>query len=251
MVWIILAGVLALWFNHIMLGADATTLNLALGYGLIGAGMGMGIFGFINEDWRKWMGYLSAFAFVGGIAARPLVAPLATHSIAYVIPGALFAFAFFLYLEFMDAYQRFTDVGRMAVERSLPNINLTQVINNFLSRGILLGAIFMGASLVLLTVVTETLAAAFGKDLGASVEMQAVFGQAAVITIVFTLVGVIYVFLFMILERKTDVEQVAYSREQIRDMVLKGQTTEEPAPAGGAAPGSKPRGVSPGIIERP
>lgn len=250
MVWLVLAGVLALVMNNRLGSDESSILNLGLGVGLIGAGMGMGILGFIKEDWRKLMGYFSAFAIIGGVAARPILAPIVTYDVVYVVPAVLFAFAFFLYMEYLDAYQRFTDVARMAVERALPNFNLAQVINNFLTRGLMLAVIFMLVALVLLSFATQGIAALMGQTVGNSVEMQSVFGQALVITIVFTLVGVIYVFLFMLLDRKTDVEQVAYSREQIKEMVVRGQNPTEPSgPSGPAVPGG-PRGTSPGLVEQ-
>jgi len=57
------------------------------------------------------------------------------------------------------------------------------------------------------------------------------------IVVVFTLWAVANVFLFMYLEKKTEVEQVAYSREQIRAMVSHGAAPPPPAgPTGPAAP---------------
>jgi len=43
----------------------------------------------------------------------------------------------------LDAYQRFTDIARMAVERGLPTVNIDQVISNFRSRGFAFAGLFL------------------------------------------------------------------------------------------------------------
>ncbi len=255
--WLAASFGLALVMNHLFM-AEEPALNLVLGFGLLGGAFGMGIFAFLNEDWRKWMSYFSAFAMIGGIAARPIVTPLVTYDIVYVAPAALFAFFFFMYLEYLDAYQRFTDVARMALERNLQTFNVNQVINHFLVWGGILASVFMVGSLLMLTFVTQGLAGALGVDVQRSVEMQAVFGQAMAITVVFTLVAVVLTFLFTFLDRRTEVQQVAYSREQIREMVAQGGQPGQAGPQGPQAPGGRgapgvppaPRGSAPGFVER-
>ncbi|HEX9710650.1 MAG TPA: hypothetical protein VGB42_11885 [Candidatus Thermoplasmatota archaeon] len=254
MVWLILAGVLSLVFNLVQVAGDAQALNWALGAGLTGAGIAMGMFAIFNEDWRRWMGYFSVFALIGGVAARPIVTPLVTYDIVYVLPGALFAWALFAYYEYLDAYQRFTDVARMLVERNLQSFNVNQVIGNFLARGGMLSGIFLASALLILTFVTQGFAAVFGRDLAESIEMQGVFGQALSITLIFTLVGAVWAFLFLFLERETEVEQVAYSRQQISEMVERGGQQPPAArggPGGPAGPGGPMAGgPAPGIVER-
>jgi hypothetical protein len=251
-VWLMLAGVLSIYVNLIALADDAGALNWALGAGLTGAGIGMGMFAIFNEDWRRWMGYFSVFALIGGVAARPLVTPLVTNDIVYVIPAALFAWALFAYFEYLDAYQRFTDVARMLVERNLQSFNVAQVVNNFLVRGGMLSGIFLAATLLMLTFVTQGFAALFGQELARSVEMQGVFGQGLTLLIIFTIVGAIWAFLFVFLERETEVEQVAYSRQQISEMVVKGgEGVPRPGPSGPSGPPGPPKaGPSAGIVER-
>jgi hypothetical protein len=251
-VWLLASVGLALAMNHLSVQGE-NVLNLGLGIGLLGGGAAMGFIAFLNEDWRKWMGYFSAFAIIGGVAARPILTPLVTYDLAYVAPAALFAFTFFLYMEYLDAYQRFTDVGRMAVERNLQSFNLNQVINHFLTWGSILAAVFMASSLMILSFVTQGFSGAFGEELARSVEMQAVFGQAMVIAVIFTLVAVVFSFLFLFLDRRTEVQQVAYSREQIRDMVTQGAKPGAPSgPAGPALPGATagPRGTKAGFVEQ-
>ncbi len=249
-VWLLVAGVLSLFVNLIQVTEYAEPMNWVLGAGLTGAGIAMGMVAIFNEDRRKWLGYFSVFALLGGVAARPIVTPLSTTDIIYVIPGVLFAWALFSYYEYLDAYQRFTDVARMSVERNLQSFNLNQVISNFLVRGGMLSAIFLVSALVILSFVTQGFAALFGPDLAQSVEMQGVFGQALSITIIFTFVGAIWAFLFLFLERETEVQQVAYSREQITDMVERGRPeTRKGGPIGPTAP-SRP-GQTPGAVERP
>jgi hypothetical protein len=253
--WLFAAFGLALTINHLLV-KDENVLNLGLGIGLLGGGVAMGLFVFFNEDWRKWMSYFSAFAIIGGVAARPILTPLVTYDIAYVAPAALFAFTFFLYMEYLDAYQRFTDVGRMAVERNLQSFNLNQVINHFLTWGSILAGVFMVSALLILSYVTQAFSGAFGQELARSVEMQAVFGQAMVIAVIFTLVAVVFSFLFLFLDRRTEVQQVAYSREQIRDMVAQGARPGAPSgPAGPSGPGLPgappgPRGTKAGFVEQ-
>jgi hypothetical protein len=251
--FLMLAGVLAMVMNHLFVSAgDAGSplLNMGLGLGLLGVAIVLGLIAFFNEDWRRWMSYFSTFAMVGGIAARPIVTPLVTYDIVTVVPAALFAFAFFMYLEYLDAYQRFTDVGRMAVERNLQSFNLNQVINHFLTFGMVLAAVFMVSALVIMTFVTQAFAGAMGQEVARSIEMQSVFGQAMTITVIFTIVAVVLSFLFLFLDRRVEVEQVAYSREQIREMVEKGG---QPGGPQGPAPGGPtgPRGASPGFVQRP
>lgn len=257
--FLMMAAVMAMVMNHFLMTAEPL-LNLGLGLGLLGAAILFGLIAFFNEDWRKWMSYLSTFALIGGVAARPIVTPLVTYDFGTVIPAALFAFAFFMYFEYLDAYQRFTDVGRMAVERNLSSFNLNQVINHFMTFGGMLAAVFMASAILIMTVITQLFAGAMGEEVARSVEMQAVFGQAMVITVIFTIVAVVLAFLFLFLDRRTEVEQVAYSREQIRDMVQKGGAPGQPAgPQGPSAPGGRPgggtppgapRGSAPGFIQQ-
>lgn len=252
LVWLVLAGVLSLYVNLIQVSDYAEALNWGLGAGLTAAGMGLGVFAIFNEDWRRWMGYFSVFALIGGVAARPIVTPLVTSDIIYVLPGVLFAWALFAYYEYLDAYQRFTDVARMMVERNLQSFNVNQVIGNFLVRGGMLSAIFLVSALLIMTFVTQGFAAFFGQDLANSVEMQGIFGQALSILVIFTLVGAVWAFLFVFLDRETEVEQVAYSRAQISDMVERGSKPQEgPGPSGPAGPGGSTAGPAAGIVERP
>ncbi len=260
LVWLMAAAVLAMVMNHLFISMpDPPLLNVGLGIGLIGAGIAMGVIAFLNEDWRRWMGYFSTFAIIGGIAARPIVTPLQTTDIVYMAPAVLFAFTFFMYYEFLDAYQRFTDVARMAVERNLKSFNLDQVINHFLVWGMILGGVFLFATLMLMTLVTQLIGAGFGRVLSSSVEMQTVLGQSMTILVVFTILAAVLAFLFLFLERKTEVEQVAYSREQIKGMVERGKAPQAPGgPQGPAAPGGAggppvtqgKRGTTMGLVEQ-
>ena len=237
-VWLILTGVVSMMFNGFFLMADDTLYNVVVVFALNGAGIALGLVAFVKEDLRKWFGYISAFLIIGGLAARPAITPLTTSDVIYVLPAALFAWFFFLYYEYLDAYQRFTDVARMAVERSLMNFNLKQVIQNFLTRGLFLSFVFMAVALGILSLLTQLLGGALGPELAASIEMQTVFGQAMAITIVFTLIAVLWTFLFVLLERRTEVEQVAYSREQIAGMVDHGSQPGGPSGPAGPAPGA-------------
>jgi len=255
-VWLLAAGVIGMLMNHLLVPMqNPPLLNIGLGIGLIGAGIGMGFIAFLNEDWRRWMGYLSAFAIIGGVAARPITTPLQTSDFGTVLPAAIFAFTFFMYYEFLDAYQRFTDVARMAVERNLKSFNLDQVVNHFLVWGMILAGVFLASAFLLLTVVTQLIGAGLGPVLSSSLEMRTVLGQAMTILVVFTIIAAVLAFLFLFLERKTEVEQVAYSREQIKDMVAKGRAPQQSGPQGPAAPGGPPvppgpRGTTLGFVEQ-
>jgi hypothetical protein len=124
------------------------------------------------------------------------------------------------------------------------------------------------SALLIMTFVTQGFAGLFGQDLAKSVEMQGIFGQALSILVIFTLVGAVWAFLFLFFERETEVEQVAYSRQQISEMVGKGGPDEKagpgPGPSGPAGPvkagpgpgpsgpaGPVKAGPSAGIVERP
>ena len=253
--WLMAAAAMAMVMNHFLVNVGSQgepLLNLVLGLGLLGAAILFGLIAFFNEDWRRWMSYFSTFAMIGGVAARPIVTPLVTYDFGTVLPAVIFAFAFFMYLEYLDAYQRFTDVARMAVERNLQSFNLNQVINHFLTWGAMLAAGFMVSALLILTIVTQLFAGAMGEEIQRSVEMQAVFGQALAITVIFTLVAVVLSFLFLFLDRRTEVKQVAYSREQIRDMVQKGgQPGAAGGPQGPAAPTTIfPPGKTAGVVQQ-
>jgi len=255
-VFLMLAGILGLYYNLILLIGSASLLNLGLGAGLTALGIVFGLIAFMNEDWRRWMGYFSTMALVGAVASRPMLTSVVTTAPSDVFIAAFWAFSFFLFYEFLDAYQRFTDIARMAVERGLPTVNINQVIGNFRSRGTLFAVVFMVVAGVLLSVGTVLLGGAIG--ISTSLENNDVFGQAMAIVVVFTLWAVLNVFLFMYLERKTEVEQVAYSREQIRAMVKEGGAPPPPAgPSGPAFPPppppplpSGPRGPTPGVAQR-
>jgi hypothetical protein len=253
-------GGLGIYFNLVALFSSASLLNIILCGSLTGVGILFGLIAFMNEDWRRWMGYFSTMALIGAVASRPIVTPIDTTVPVAVVSAALWALCFFLYYEFLDAYQRFTDIARMAVERGLPTVNINQVIGNFRSRGIVFALGFMGIAWGLLSPGTALLGGAIG--IGNSLENYEVFGQAMTIVVVFTLWAVLNVFLFMYLERKVDVEQVAYSREQIRAMVTSGAAPPPPTgPAGPSFPPppppppprplpSGPRGPTPGIAQR-
>jgi len=255
-VFLMLTAVLGIYYNLIVLFSSALWPNIGLGVSLTALGLIFGLVGFLNEDWRRWMGYFATMALIGAVAARPMVTSIVTTDLGTVGIAVFWAFSFFLFYEFLDAYQRFTDIARMAVERGLPTVNINQVIGNFRSRGVLFAVIFMVAAFLLLSFVTVGLGAAIG--VGLSLENYDVFGQAMTIVVVFTLWAIANVFLFMYLERKTDVEQVAYSREQIRAMVKEGAAP--PPPTGPTGPTFRPppppplptgpRGPAPGIAPR-
>jgi len=264
LIFLFLTALYGIYFNLIVNFGSASILNLALCGAFTGAGILFGLIAFFNEDWRRWMGYFSTMALVGAVAARPIVTSITTTGLQEVFIAAIWAFALFMFYELLDAYQRFTDIARMAVERGLPTVNIDQVISNFRSRSFAFAGLFLFITGLLLSLGTVALGALIG--IGTSLENYEVFGQAMAIVVVFTLWAVANVFLFMYLEKKTEVEQVAYSREQIRAMVSHGAAPPPPAgPTGPAAPrapppppmapgprgpASGPRGPAPGFAQQ-
>ncbi len=255
--WVFTAatGVLAIIANVVGGSAiDFTAGTFLLGSGLIVGGIITGILATIwhetDEDMAKLINPVGFFYFAsvflmvvgGAIKANQLViGTLYTGAnVSTLVVAVLYGVMFLLYLEYLTAVRRFSQVGRMAMERNLKDFDLGNVIGHYMTRGFLLLGIIVAITGVVLGFHLLMINALASPQFAKSIELQSVYGIIMSEAVVFSLIGIVLAFAFSGQTGKEEIESIhAFSQSQA-EQIAAGATQQTPAGLPGPAPGGRP-----------
>lgn len=191
---------------------------------------------------------LSPMMIIFGAAARGPVISVGSMSTLELALSIVFAVFFLLYIEYLHASKRFTDIGEMAIRRNLKEFDFGHVVNHYIAFGfamLILVLVIAMAVVGLQMLLTRSVFEQFGR----SVEVNSVFGFAMAEAVFFGLLGIVLAVIFGGKEYVKSIKTAAsYSRKKLDELASRAATSSQPGPA--PAPGQGPPQAGPGQPQR-
>jgi hypothetical protein len=182
---------------------------------------------------KNWFMMLAPIFMIAGSAIKPPIMTVGEIDYMELSLAIVFGVFFLLFIEYLHAVKRFTDIGRMAIERNLKDFDFGHVIRHYISFGFMVLGGIVGISLVVVFLRNVILGGLEGwvPQFARSIEMQSVYGLAISSALVFCLLGIVLSFVFGGREYVTSVRAVtAFSKEKLRELSdrsgSRGQPTE-------------------------
>ncbi|MEM2900777.1 MAG: hypothetical protein QXT63_08295, partial [Thermoplasmata archaeon] len=115
--------------------------------------------------------------------------------------SVVFAFTFFMYLEYIHGLNRYLEIGEMAIMRNLKDFDLNAVISRYISFGFVIALITMGLT-ALIMVSYVFFAAVTPAQFAESMELNSVYGVAMAEAVIFTFLGIALAIYFSLKPKK-------------------------------------------------
>lgn len=170
---------------------------------------------------RVIMMLLSPLFMVVGAAIKPTIMTVGPVDVIDLALAIVFGVFFILFIEYLHAVWRFTQIGQMAIERNLKDFDFGHVIRHYMGFG---GAI-LGVIVVISLVVVFMREGFLGMmaenapQFASSVEMNSVYGLAISSAIFFAIIGIVLSFWFGGRDYAASMKAVrAFSKEKLRQM---------------------------------
>jgi hypothetical protein len=202
-------------------------------------GIVFGIAGFVAPAARRFVMYIAPALLVASAAASPLGASLDRIPTQEMLPAFAFAITWLLAVEHLHAVMRFVELGAYVTRQRLSSFQLSSVVNHFQVYGLGLAGLIVLVTVIVVIGIPWVFGQGQNELFGHSVELGSVFGIAISAAIVFTLAGMILVFVRSVMPQRVDVERVAYSRGTMEDMLRSARLMETTQSQLNETPGRK------------
>lgn len=164
---------------------------------------------------------LAPLLMIVGAAIKPTIMNIGEIDMLDLILALVFGVFFILFVEYIHAVYRFTQIGKMAIERNLKDFDFDHVINHYMGfGGAILGVIVVIS--VIVVFIRQGILAAIQESMpqfANSVEMNSVYGLAISSAIFFSFTGIALSFYFGQKDYLASVRAVsAFSKERMRQM---------------------------------
>jgi len=187
-------------------------------------------------DLRTLFMFLSVIFVLSGTAIRRVAMNVGDIDYGELSMAIAFSFVFVLYMEYMDATNRFSKIGRMVIERNLTNFDFSYVLKNYMSRSLVYMVLVTVLAVIVVFMRNGLLMALQGSSpqLANSVELSSVYGLAISSAIVFTFTAIVLSFIFShsyVAEVSKGISG-AFSKEKLQEMSVQAQMAgQQPAAA--------------------
>jgi hypothetical protein len=190
------------------------------------AGIAISLAGLFTSVTRRIAAWMGPALLVASAAVNPLGANLGDIPPTDMVFAFTFAITWLLAVEHLHAIMRFVELGGYITRQRLTSFRLSSVVNHFQLYGAGMAGLIIVVTAIVVVGIPWVLEKGGNQVFGRSVELGSVFGIAIAAAIVFTLAGMILVFIRSVLPQRVDVEQVAYSRDRMEDMIRGSQVME-------------------------
>jgi hypothetical protein len=164
---------------------------------------------------------LSPLFLVIGAAIKPTIMAVGAVDMIDLILAVVFGVFYILFIEYLHSVQRFSQIGKMAIERNLKDFDFGHVIRHYMGYGgAVLGAIiFLSLIVVIIRQGMLKFMQEGAPQFAFSVEMNSVYGLAISSAIFFTIFGIVLSFIFGGKDYAASVRAVsAFSKEKMKQM---------------------------------
>jgi hypothetical protein len=199
-----------------------TSLVLAVG------GAAAGIAGLASPTVRRSSMFLGPGLLLAAVAVNPVGTSLDTVPGIELVSALAFAAAWLLAVEHLHAVSRFVELGSYIARQRITSFRLSSVVNHFQVYGAGMAALILMVTAIVVVAVPWAFAQGSNQVFGRSAELASVFGIGISAAVVFTIAGMILVFIRTVMPQRVEVQSVAYSRDRLEDM-LRGSLVLETA----------------------
>jgi len=160
---------------------------------------------------------LSPLFMVLGAAIKPTIMAVGPVDMIDLILAIVFGVFYILFIEYLHAVQRFSAIGKMAIERNLKDFDFGHVIRHYMGYGGGILGVIIGLSMIVVVIRQAMLKfmEEGSPQFAHSIEMNSVYGLAIASAIFFTVLGIVLSFIF----GAASVRAVsAFSKDKMRQM---------------------------------
>jgi hypothetical protein len=204
--------------------ASMVVTVVAIVFGIIGIFIDKGALAMAKLGPIRMKGFfmmMSPLFMVIGAAIKPTIMAVGPVDVIDLILAIVFGVFYILFIEYLHAVQRFSSIGKMAIERNLKDFDFGHVIRHYMGYGGGILGVIIGLSLIVVVIRQGMLK--FMQDgspqFANSVEMNSVYGLAISSAIFFTILGIVLSFIFGGKDYAASVRAVsAFSKDKMRQM---------------------------------